>query len=135
MWPGQPAGWSGCATGGSTARSPATTGPAPRAPRRPEPADMSHSPAADHVTALGGGADDATRIVPGGATAGRRLATVALLPALAVAVAAAGLRRPGPAGISAVQGVTFGLIVAWALSAAAAGRARERTPQWQVAGG
>lgn len=102
---------------------------------------MSHSPPADHVTAVGGAAGDGataaevTRIIPAGATAGRRLTAGVLLPVLAVAVAVVGLREAGAGGVSALQAVTAGLIVAWATSAVVAGRARERTPQWQVAAG
>jgi hypothetical protein len=102
---------------------------------------MSHSPPAGRVTAVGGVAGDGgapaevTRIIPAGATAGRRLTAGVLLPVLAAAVAVTGLREAGAGGVSALQAVTAGLIVAWAASAVVAGRARERTPQWQVAAG
>ncbi|MEP7023092.1 MAG: hypothetical protein ABJB47_04645, partial [Actinomycetota bacterium] len=96
---------------------------------------MSHPPAAGPVTAAGDGTARLARVLPAGASAGRRLVAGVLLPALAVAVAVMGLDRNGTAGISALQGVAFALIVTWAATAVVTGRARERTPQWQVAGG
>jgi signal transduction histidine kinase len=56
-----------------------------------------------------------------------------LLPATTLAVVAVGLAAE-PA-LSAIDGVTFGLVLTWALSAAVTARARERTPRWLVSVG
>jgi signal transduction histidine kinase len=58
-----------------------------------------------------------------------------LLPAAAIALAVAGLRVSVPGGVTALAAVTAGLVIAWALCAAASAQARERTPQWQLAAG
>jgi len=72
--------------------------------------------------------------VPGPrASLARRVLTGAVLPLLAAVTALAGLRLG--AGVGPLQAVTAGLIVAWAAAAVVASRARERTPQWQVACG
>jgi signal transduction histidine kinase len=65
----------------------------------------------------------------------RRMAAGLLLPAAAIALAVAGLRVSVPGGVTALAAVTAGLVIAWALCAAASAQARERTPQWQLAAG
>jgi signal transduction histidine kinase len=75
----------------------------------------------------------AVTIPPRGGTTVRRTVTGLVLPAVTAAVVVVGLRVPVPGGISAVQAVAFGLVLAAALSGAVTARARELTPQWQVA--
>ena len=53
------------------------------------------------------------------APAARRLVAGVLLPLAAVALAVAGLLIPVPGGISDLAWVTAGLVIAWALCAAA----------------
>ena len=65
----------------------------------------------------------------------RRMAAGLLLPLAAIALAVAGLRVSVPGGVTALAAVTAGLVIAWALCAAASAQARERTPQWQLAAG
>jgi signal transduction histidine kinase len=85
---------------------------------------------------VNGVADRTAGIIPAaGPTAARRAVAGLALPLLTVVVAAAGIRGSGQAGPSALTEVGFGLVLVWALSGAVAGRARERTPQWQVAAG
>jgi signal transduction histidine kinase len=74
-------------------------------------------------------------MTPGAAPAARRLVAGVLLPLAAVALAVAGLLIPVPGGISALAAVTAGLVIAWALCAAATAFAPERTPQWEQAAG
>jgi signal transduction histidine kinase len=88
------------------------------------------------VTPVNGIAREASHIIPAaGSTTARRAVAGMALPVLTVAVAAAGIRGPGGTGIPALEAMGYGLILAWALSGAVAARARERTPQWQVAAG
>jgi hypothetical protein len=74
-------------------------------------------------------------MTPGAAPAARRLVAGVLLPLAAVAIAVAGLLIPVPGGISDLAAVTAGLVIAWALCAAATAFAPERTPQWEQAAG
>jgi signal transduction histidine kinase len=66
----------------------------------------------------------------GGSTARRFLAGV-LIPLATVAVAAVGLRTPGP--VPALQGVAFGLVLLGAVSGAILARTGHRVALWQVA--
>jgi signal transduction histidine kinase len=77
--------------------------------------------------------DPAVVVAPQAETALRRTVTGIVGPAATLAVVLAGLRAPVPGGMSAVQAVAFGLVLAAALSGAVTARAPERTPQWQVA--
>ncbi|HLQ54343.1 MAG TPA: histidine kinase [Streptosporangiaceae bacterium] len=69
---------------------------------------------------------------PPGGSAGRRVLAGMLLPAIAAAIAVAGLRVHVPGSLPAVQAVAFGLVLAGALSGAVLARAPQRVAQWQV---
>ncbi len=85
---------------------------------------------------MNGVAGRAAGLVPAaGPTPVRRAVAGMALPVLTAVVVAAGIRGSGGAGMSAVAKVAFGLVLVWALSGALAARAKERTPQWQVAAG
>ena len=71
---------------------------------------------------------------PRGAAAGH-LMTGVLLPAVAAAVALAGLRVRVPGGLSALDGVAVGVVLVWALAGAVCAREPDRAPQWPVAAG
>src|ERR1700681_3850178 len=64
-----------------------------------------------------------------------RVAAGVLMPLAALAVTAIGLRAPSAGGISPLDTVIAGLVLAWALAAAVATRFRDRAPQWQGASG
>ncbi len=61
--------------------------------------------------------------------------TGVLLPAVAAAVALAGLRVRVPGGLSALDGVAVGVVLVWALAGAVCAREPDRAPQWPVAAG
>jgi signal transduction histidine kinase len=61
--------------------------------------------------------------------------TGVLLPAVAAAVALAGLRARVPGGLSALDGVAVGVVLVWALAGAVCAREPDRAPQWPVAAG
>ena len=63
----------------------------------------------------------------------RRILTGLLVPVAVAIIVAAALRIESAAGISGLQAVGFGLVLAAAASAATLARTSERTPQWQVA--
>ncbi|HEY4849189.1 MAG TPA: GAF domain-containing sensor histidine kinase, partial [Streptosporangiaceae bacterium] len=65
----------------------------------------------------------------------QRVAAGVLMPLVTVVVAAIGLRARAAGGISALDAVAVGLVLAWALAGAVATRPRDRAPQWQVASG
>jgi signal transduction histidine kinase len=77
--------------------------------------------------------DPAVVIPPRGGTAVRRTVTGLVVPAATIVVVLAGLHAAVPGGISDLQAVGFGLVVAAALSGAVTAYAPERSPQWQVA--
>jgi hypothetical protein len=68
-----------------------------------------------------------------GASGVRRLTTGVIFPVAAAVLAALALRAAS--GLSDLQQVGAGLIVAAAVSAAVLARSAERTPQWQLAAG
>src|SRR5713101_6709094 len=65
----------------------------------------------------------------------QRVVAGVLMPLVAVVVAAIGLHARAAGGISALDAVAAGLVLAWALAGAVATRPRDRAPQWQVASG
>jgi hypothetical protein len=77
--------------------------------------------------------DQAATAPPRGGSTARRLLAGILIPLLAVAIVAVGLRTAG--GISDLQAVAFGLVLIGALSGAVLARASQRVALWQVAFG
>jgi signal transduction histidine kinase len=65
----------------------------------------------------------------------RRLLTGIAVPIAVVVIVVVGLQIHVPDGLSDLQRVGFGLVLAAVISAAVTARAAERTPQWQVAAG
>src|SRR5262249_9834654 len=64
-----------------------------------------------------------------------RQVTGVLLPVITAAVVLAGLRVNLPGGLSALDGVAIGLVLAWALAGAVCARAPEPAPRWPLATG
>jgi signal transduction histidine kinase len=77
--------------------------------------------------------DQAAVAPPQGGSIARRILAGVLIPLATVAIAAAGLRTPGP--LAAVQAVAFGLVLVGALSGAVLARTAQRVALWQVAFG
>jgi signal transduction histidine kinase len=65
----------------------------------------------------------------------RKMVAGLLLPAAAIVLVVVGFRVSVPGGVTSLDAVAAGLIVAWAFCAALSAQARERTPQWQLAAG
>jgi signal transduction histidine kinase len=78
---------------------------------------------------------DPPTVLPAAGGSVRRMVAGLLLPAAAIALAVFGFRVSAPGGVTSLDAVTAGLIIAWALCTALSAQARERTPQWQLAAG
>jgi signal transduction histidine kinase len=79
--------------------------------------------------------DQAPMVPPGSSSTARRILAGAGVPVITVAVAVYGLRAPVPGGISALQAVTFGLVLVGAVSGGVLARTSQRVALWQVAFG